>query len=240
MSDLRKRWRAMTPLAVVMAMTLAACGTASGTGDTNGVASLEGDNATATTAAENPEAPTEPEDAFALFEECMADHGIDLGEGAVRTGDDGGGVMIRRGESEADASDPSEREGQGLDMDPEEFEAASAECDKHLANLDDGFDLTPEQEAAMEDARLEFQKCMKEHGIGGDFMIGIGGSSGSAGSSQVEDEPEADPQAGSEIDPEELEAANEECMKIFQDTPELEEFFEDAPERLGDFGGSRE
>jgi hypothetical protein len=149
-------------------------------------------------------------------------------------------VMIRRGESEAGGgSDLSESQAQVLDVDPEEFQAAEAECQKHLANLDDGFDLTPEQEAAMEDARLEFQTCMREHGIEGDFMIGVGGG-GASFSSEVEDDPEADPQAQTEIDPEELEAASEECRKAFEETPELQEFFEDAPERLGDFGGSGE
>lgn len=237
MSGLWKRCGLLTPFVVALAMALAACGTPSGTEDTNGVASLQGDDATTTTIAADPEAPTDPEDAFALFEECMADHGIDLGEGRVATDD--GGVVIRRGASESDRSDPSERQGQGFDEDPEEFRAANEECQKHLANLDDGFDLTPEQEAAMEDARLEFQKCMKDHGIEGDFMIGVGGG-GASFSSEVEDEPEVDPQAQSEIDPEELEATQEECMKIFQETPELQEFFEDAPEVLGGSNDSGE
>lgn len=224
-------------------MALAACGTASGADTTDGVASLqEEDAATDTTAAsEDPETPTDPEEAFALFEECMADHGIDMGEGAIRTSD--GGVAIQRGESESESNSSfGGSQGEGIEVDPEEFRAADEECSHHLDNLDDGFELTPEQEAAMEDARLAFQECMKEHGVEGDFMVAVGNGGGASFSSEVDERTESDPQAQSELDPEELDKAHEECIKIFEETPELEGLFGEGegPGRGPSFGGPDE
>ena len=140
------------------------------------------------------EAPDDPEEAFALYDQCLQDHGVDPGEGFVVAGEgdaiavappraghagdgDGArqpGVRLRRGRRTAN----SRRE---ID---EEMLAAMEACRGHLANATPEFDLTPEQQAAMEDAQLAFQQCMEEHGIeGGGFTIAIGDGPGSTSTS---------------------------------------------------------
>src|SRR6187402_2848978 len=67
---------------VVIGLSLAACGSSDGAGD--GVASLGTTVETTTDDANGDanevalEAPEDPEEAFALFQECMEDHGVDM------------------------------------------------------------------------------------------------------------------------------------------------------------------
>ena len=116
----------------------------------------------------------------------------------------------------------------------EEFLAANEACRGHLANASRGFDLTPEQEAAMEDAQLAFQQCMSEHGIeGGGFSISVG--EGQA--LDVQEAPEAETPPPVEIDPEEFQAAAEECQSVYDEYPELDDVMPDGGPSGGVFVG---
>ncbi|MEM9467499.1 MAG: hypothetical protein AAGA90_19145 [Actinomycetota bacterium] len=166
------------------------------------------------------DAPDDPELAYGLYDDCMADHGFDFQTSVA--GDDGDGLSVEDQTLELD--DP---QTQAFD-DPEEFGAAfdeaNATCEQHLANVDAGFDLSPEQQALMEDAQLEWAQCMRDAGIdipdmdqsGGAISIEIGGD-------------ESDPQSGgldgNNADFEAFEAAAEGCEDAFD---ALEETFEDT------------
>ena len=178
------------------------------------------------------EAPEDPEEAFALFNDCLEEHGVDPGDGfTVAGGDTAIAVAPVDGGADGPGSGPRDQvfvAGEGPDgtlpeMD-EEFLAANEACRGHLANASRGFDLTPEQEAAMEDAQLAFQQCMSEHGIeGGGFSISVG--EGQA--LDVQEAPEDETPPPVEIDPEEFQAAAEECQSVYDEYPELDDVMPD-------------
>ena len=188
------------------------------------------------------EAPEDPEEAFALYDQCLQDHGVDPGEGFVVGNGDAVAVAPAGGVDGADSDGSDDQvfvyaqDANGNDMPPpdDDLIAASEACRGHLANATPDFDLTPEQEAAMEDAQLAFQQCMEDHGIeGGGFSISVGG--GGAGlevdEQQVDDQ--AAPPSPSDIDPEEFQAAAEACQSVYDDYPELDDVFPDG----GPMGG---
>ena len=77
----------------------------------------------------------------------------------------------------------------------------------------------------MEDAQLAFQQCMSEHGIeGGGFSISVG--EGQA--LDVQEAPEAETPPPVEIDPEEFQAAAEECQSVYDEYPELDDVMPDG------------
>ena len=168
------------------------------------------------------EAPEDPEDAMALFNECMEGYGFG-GMVTVVAGDPGsGGIQI--GGSEIEEVDPQAQSGSFEDFDKDAFDEANKACDDHLANIDGGFDLTPEQEAAMADAQLEFADCMAEQGI---EMPEVASSSGGFVSTAEIDASEVDPQSGG-LSPEDLdfdfEAFDEAaklCDSVFDQFDEL-------------------
>ena len=179
------------------------------------------------------EAPDDLEAAMALYDQCLQDHGVDPGEGFIVAGAGdavavapAGGVNAADGEASDDQVFVYAQDAEGNEMPPpddELIEAAEA-CRGHLANATPDFELTPEQEAAMEDAQLEFQQCMEAHGIeGGGFSISVGGGPGiEVDEQQVDDEATPPP---SDIDPEEFQAAAEECQSVYDDYPELKDLF---------------
>ena len=187
------------------------------------------------------EAPDDPEEAFALYDQCLQDHGVDPGEGFIVANGDAvavapaGGIDGAEGEGSDDqvfvyAQDANGNEMQAPDDD---LIAASEACRGHLANATPDFDLTPEQEAAMEDAQLAFQQCMEDHGIeGGGFSISVGGGAGLEVDEQQDDD-QAAPPPPSDIDPEEFQAAAEACQSVYDDYPELDDVFPDG----GPMGG---
>lgn len=226
---------------VGLVLTAAACG-AEDHGDgaaVDGVASLrdasaeETDGETSDQAADSTsggelDAPEDPDEAFALFNECLEEHGVDVGDGFVVAGGDVALDVAPANRAEAGDGQATQvfvaGEGPGgtLPEIDEDFLAANEECQPHLANVTRGFDLTPEQEAAMEDAQLAFQQCMSEHGIdGGGFSIAIG-----AGPAlEVEEGPDAErvpPPSIEDIDPEQFAAAAEECQSVYDEYPELD------------------
>jgi hypothetical protein len=244
MRTTRRTTRLLAPAAGLILVALAACGSdASGAGDADGVASLRdtseqpasvGDSQETSTGDGELEAPEDPEEAFALFNECLEEHGVDPGEGfMVAGGETAIAVAPADGGGDEPGSGPRDQvfvsgEGPGASLPEidEEFLAANEACRGHLANADRGFDLTPEQEAAMEDAQLAFQQCMTEHGIeGGGFSISLG--EGQA--LDVQEAPDAQAAAAPvEIDPEEFQAAAEECQSVYEDYPELDDVFPDG------------
>ncbi len=128
------------------------------------------------------EAPEDPEEAFALYDQCLQDHGVDPGEGFVVAGGGDAIAVAPADGAQTDGGGPDNQvfvygDGPNGEQPPEidqKLLDASEACRGHLANATPDFDLTPEQQAAMEDAQLAFQQCMQEHGIeGGGFRSGI-------------------------------------------------------------------
>jgi predicted small secreted protein len=223
---------------VVIGLTLAACGSSDGGGE--GVASLGttvdtvDDDAGGGADGVALEAPEDPEEAFALFQACMEEHGVDMPASVTvtRDGDQkiavGGPLVISSDDNGPDGGAPPDDEGDGESrvgppsIDVEEMEAANEACRGHLENAAPDFDLTPEQEAAMEDARLEFDQCMRDQGVelpemsGGEDDIGVhvAVAEGGDGSS-----------AAPPIDIEEMEAASKICQKVYDQYPELDDVF---------------
>lgn len=170
-----------------------------------------------TSARDGVEAPDNPEDAMALFNECMDEHGFGGTVTAIAAGGaEAGGIPI--GEADVQEIDPQANGGSFEDFDKEAFDEANEACGEHLANLDGGFDPTPEQEAAMADAQLAFADCMAEQGI---EMPEIASSDGGFATTAQIDPSEVDPQSG-ELSPDDLdfdfEAFNEAataCNSVF-------------------------
>lgn len=230
--------------AVVMAagLTLAACGGGAGDEPSSGVASLAetgepvaGDDGTTPDAGgevagepaveSDREAPEDPELAFALYDECMSAAGFDFGSSLG--GEDGEGIAIEEVEVPAGA-DPQQGGLDDFDFSAD-FDAADEDCSGHLANLDIDFDLSPEEEAALEDAQIAWAACMREQGIevpdfdGGEGVAIVIGP-------EAED---SDPQSGGvdELDFEAFEEANEQCAGVFDEMlgDAGVEFGEEAP-----------
>ncbi len=188
------------------------------------------------------EAPEDPEEAFALYDQCLQDHGVDPGDGFfVAAGEASIAVSAQAAPTGSlPESDQVVVNGHGPDggtlpeITPELIEASEA-CRGHLANATPDFDLTPEQEAAMEDAQLEFQQCMEEHGIeGGGFSISVG-EGPAIGVEETPQETSTLPPV--EIDPEEFQAAAEECQSVYENYPELDDVFPDGGPGGGVFVG---
>jgi len=244
------RKRSVIILAAI-GMSLVACGSSDGDGDgvaslgtppeTDG-SGADADDSRADEAAL--EAPEDIEEAMELFQTCMEDHGVEMPTGVTvsRDGDEtiavggGGPVVVFNGDDDGDAppqDDDSNDNGDDDDgddgakvapppIDVEEFEAANEACRGHLANAAPQFDLTPEQEAAMEDARLEFEQCMKDQGV--DLPEMTAGADDIGVHVEVFEEGDGD-DAPPPIDPEKMEAASKICSEVYDRYPELEDVF---------------
>ncbi|HZD23807.1 MAG TPA: hypothetical protein VE569_10465 [Acidimicrobiia bacterium] len=214
----------------VFALSLTACGT-TGSADngTDGVASLstdtttQGQNRDDTSGDSSGEvdAPTDPHEAFLLYDQCMAEQGFPTD--AAGQVDKGPAVVTNGAGGDSGAAPTEHMVGPGgIEIAPEEleeFDAANQVCQKHLANMTQGQEFTPEQQAAMEDATLRVQQCMNDKGF--DVQLGAGGDEQTL-SPQDEDDEATAPDQG-QVDPEDLDEAMEECSKIFDEYPELDE-----------------
>lgn len=192
------------------------------TSDTDGIATLTDDaNETDTDGTEpsddsgtvdSADAPDDPELAYALYDDCMADFGFDFQTSIAGEGD---GLAVEDQTLELD--DP---QTQGFDS-PEDFDEsfdeANAACEKHLANVDSGFDLDPEQQALLEDAQLEWAACMREQGIDiPDMDSGAGGAIViEAGSVEGDPQSGGDLGDGADFDFEAFDEANKACESAF-------------------------
>lgn len=217
--------RFIAALVAAAALVLAACGGTESPDADGGVASLAGpQEATENDVDDTPdgtEEPIAPEDAelaFAAYEDCMSDAGFDFGSTLATGGGEDDGATVQ--EFEVTEGDPQNGSLDALDF-GEEFQAAEEECSKHLEGLDLSFDMSPEEEAAFEDAQLEWAACMRERGI--DVPDFDGGASGGVIIVGGPDE-EGDPQGGGfsidDFDIDAFEEANEECDAAFAELGE--------------------
>jgi hypothetical protein len=135
-------------LALGLAAVLAAC---SGADTGPAVATLEDPGASASPVAST--APTDPQEAFLAFAQCMRDNGIDMPDPEI-VDDVGGGNVGMAFKVGGDAGS----------VDKEEFRAADGACKHYLANVISDTTtggISPEDE----DKLLAFTHCMREHGI---------------------------------------------------------------------------
>ena len=140
-------WKAMA-IAVVLALTSAACGRGD---DDGGVATIDGGDA-ANGSSASPS--VDPEDALAEFAECMRDNGIeDFPDPQI---DEDGAIQIGIGGGGDDS--PTEEDRQAI-------EEAMAACEELLPQGEGPGQIAEEDQAAAQDAAVEFAECMREHGI---------------------------------------------------------------------------
>ncbi len=204
--------RRTAALFAAIALLAAACGNGSDDSAEAGVASISdgaavGDQQGAS-AQGTAEAPTNAEDAFGLYDACMKEAGIEIQEVEF---DGAGGIEIE----DLDGTETDPQSG-GSAEDPEgaSYSEADAECSKHLVNVDAGFDLTPEQEAAFRDANLKWEKCMTDQGI----EITTAASGGlDVDSEQAEADPQDAEASQPDFDFEAFDAASEKCQSIFDE-----------------------
>jgi hypothetical protein len=142
------RTLALLSFAVAAALLLAACG-ASPAADDGGVASLDDGEGTASEAVAS-ESPTDPEEAVLEYVECLRGEGVDVPDPQINAD---GEVGLRIGGPGGDDQDP---------IDPEEFEAAREVCGDP-PQLGGG-NFSPEDQAALQDAALQFAQCMRDRG----------------------------------------------------------------------------
>ena len=174
-----RRHRLFALLAALL-LIAAACGSspANDNAASDGIASISSDTTSGAggsdiTAADETgaesgvlEAPENPEDAFALFGDCMTEHGFDFGDALTTTVGGGGGAVIEVDPGDLDSEvDPQAPVLSLEDFDAGAFEDANKECEGHLVNVDQFADFSPEERAAFEDAQLKFADCMAEQGI---------------------------------------------------------------------------
>jgi len=149
----------MRRLAAVLVLggVLAGCGGGGG-GDDDGVASID-ENAAAddTTDDEETSGPgggrvdeTEMQDAALEYAECMRDNGIDMPDPEF---EEGGGVSIGIGSADG-----------GIDPESEEFQAAEEECRPILEEARPDVQLSPEEQAEMQDRLVAMAECMRARG----------------------------------------------------------------------------
>jgi len=211
---------------VAVLLLAASCGTSDGAESEAGIATLSDpsigaadDESTDESASDALEAPENPEDAFLLFDKCMAEEGFDF-----ESTDGSGGLGVEpSNESGATGNDPQVSEQAAGDLDFDKFTEANDKCSPHLRNIDSGFDLTPEQEAALEDAELAWRKCMEDQGVdvpefgeGGSGFIAIGGT-----------DEETDPQGGAGLDDADFDfgafdEASEQCQSVFDEVQDID------------------
>ena len=135
-------------LAVTLVATLAACSSA---GPGASVATLDEPGASQAAASS---APTDPQEAFLAYAQCMRDNGIDMPDPEI----------IEDSSGEGSATSGIRIGVNGAGPDKEAFRTADATCRKHLANVVDSAPnggLSPEDEEKL----LAFARCMREHGI---------------------------------------------------------------------------
>jgi hypothetical protein len=124
-----------------------------------------------------------PEDARLEFVKCMRDHGV---EADAETDGDNFSVSIG-GAGGVKGAGP----GEGDDK----MDAAMEACKDKMPRF--GEDLSPEERAKLDDALLEFAKCMRSHGVdmpdpseGGFVQIRKGSGAGTAASGPDPEDPE--------------------------------------------------
>lgn len=121
-------------------MSLTACGSGSDSDDGGGVASLSEDSGSDSDADSG-----DSEEEALQWARCMRDEGVDIPD--PETDADG---SVRLGRVEV---------GPGGDIDPEAFQAAIDKCGEPP-----GREMSEQDQSKMQDAALEFAKCMRDKG----------------------------------------------------------------------------
>jgi hypothetical protein len=145
---------ALAVLLLAVAALASGCGSTSSSDD--GVAALD-DSSTTTSESETDEseddAEQDPQEAALEWAKCMREHGVDVPDPEVDA--DGGRVTIRPGAGARRLDD----------IDSDAFRKAQEECGAPFGRSARGPQLTPEQREEMQEAMLEFARCMREHGV---------------------------------------------------------------------------
>ncbi len=216
-------------------LVLGAC-TTPGTSAGDGVATLS-DEAPAGVDSPVQDSLT-PEEAVDAYNKCVTDEGLPE---LAMTGSPGeGGSVVLNSSTPGDGSqklegDPSDPEAGTFDeetFDFDKYDEVNQKCGQYLQAAFGDFELSPEQEAAVKDAELALNKCMKEQGIDMPELAtpGLGTSNGSLDP----EDPGASSSDGSMIgvaeeDFERFEEAFEACSHVFD---EIDKKF--AAEREGE------
>ena len=166
-------------LAATLGLSLAACADEAG-GEDDAVASIDDSASAADDGTDDggggggrPDS-SEFQDAALEYAQCMRDNGIDMPDPTFDSDGGGGRVMIG-GELEAGTTGgPSE-----------EFEAADEECRPILEEAAPEMQLTPEEQAEMQDRLVAMAECMRARGhdmpdpqVGEGGRVTIGGGPG--------------------------------------------------------------
>lgn len=152
-------------MAALLVTTATACGDKSGN---NGVATLGGTSGSSDDADSGDDSDKSAEDQALEFSKCMRENGVpDFPDPEFN---DEGGIMINR----SGGPDSVDREAE---------EKAMKACEDKMPR--GGGNFSEEDRAKMQDAFLEYAKCMRENGIdmpdpdfsegGGAFRMGVGG-----------------------------------------------------------------
>ena len=171
--------------ALVLGGVLAACG-GGGDGGDDGVASIDEEAAADDGSGSDeddgggggggPVDESEMQDSMLEYSQCMRDNGIDMPDPQF---DEDGGVQV--------GISPDS----GIDPESEEFTAAEEECRPIMEEVRPDMDLSPEEQAEMQDRLTAMAECMRERGhdmpdpqVNGDGGVRItrgGPASGSGG-----------------------------------------------------------
>ncbi len=157
-------------LGLASVLLLGACGSSSeqGKGDElptlNDSAETETESETTRTTSDIKE-PVDPEQAFAQYEACMSDHGVDV---SALTPGGGGATVNNDGAGDKDSSIPAPNAA--------DFEEANTACESILKDAFGEFEMSPEDEAKLADELLDMQKCLADKGFdidlaGGSFEV---------------------------------------------------------------------
>jgi len=158
----RRRAVLVPVLGLLLAVTLAACG--SGGGEEDGVATLaQGENGAADG---EEEVPTDPAERALAFAECMRENGVPDFPDPELDADGNPLFKLERRADSGSAGSEQAPDGEGPAK-PEVMEpdGAMQQAMEACADLSPRGEISPEDQAAMEDAMLEFAQCMRDHGI---------------------------------------------------------------------------
>lgn len=229
-----KRHRILTSaLAPALAvLLLAACG-GGGAAASDAVASIDGAKGDSSADDGNGKGKdlteAEREDVMVEFSTCIRDHGVELSDPKT-TGVGGDRSVViagpRPGGTTSGAGGAIATPGgvatfSGSDM--QEFEAAQKECQPILTDaFGEPNDISPEEQAEMQDHAIAFAKCMRDNGIDMPDPTFEGGSRGGMATTQ---------ELGNGIDPssQEFQHAEEACQSKLGD---------DVGGRIGGPGGA--
>lgn len=130
-------------MVLLLVLLAAGCGGADTDSDSDGVASLGGNDGTTTTT----NGGDDREQALLAFARCMRDNGVPIKDPQV---DSEGNLRLQPGQ------------GALGDVDQATLDKAREACQEHLEGVTQGF--TPEDQTRLRDALVKYAGCMRENG----------------------------------------------------------------------------